>query len=744
MPTPGFAGKLARGLLVGFSLGTLAVAGEPVLVTSHGVELHVDPEGTRFGIRRDGYWVVEPHPEAGVLIDGQPADVVENRCSGTAPCELIVTDATGYRSTLEIREISRGHVWLALRAGKSSRLVVRVKGAWPGYGLGDHACVGRKTTDITGFDSEDFRSGGGLTRLVSNFTIYPRQGFAFVVLHPGPKIVKSTTGELSQGAVRATELSDIHFFLGDPREIYRGWLEVRNRRGYPVTIPDYTMFGVGWEAWGALGWRTSQQTVLAQIRKYLDAGYPLRWAVIGSGFWPRYDPKLQATTSFGMYDPELYPDPGGMIAQLHDWGLKVLHGLRISFIDGGPFTAEGVKRGFFLAERGRPILFRLPFPQSPCYLLDAQNPSAVDWYVDLTRRWVQFGVDGFKEDLFGYREYQLRDDKVDPVNWALKRMGLLLIQRNGYVASLGDLHRIEDFNYDQDQDRGPLNCLALAYSGLPLVYPDVVGGTFAEGLFDLSVTPKMKAYLMRNARWAALHPAMAVGKPPWEFRDAQVERVVLEAARLHDRLQPYFYSQAVRFAKEGFPWPLAPLPLHFPDDEAVYARENTEVRGYQWMIGDALLATPLYGNDYGEVTGRDVYLPRGTWVHYDTGRKFIGPVLLRNFPLPLEHSGLFVGGTGIVVEKSASGLVCRVYPITPKARTVFWHRDGYTRSEIQVRVTDWNRVSVVDLSAGELVSAGHRRGAVEFALTPGHHYMITSEVDSHARVAPAGSEAGGR
>lgn len=39
------------------------------------------------------------------------------------------------------------------------------------------------------------------------------------------------------------------------------------------------------------------------------------------------------------------------------------------------------------------------------------------------------------------------------------------------ISSNGDLHRINDFNYNQNQDRGPVNALAFAYSGFPLVYP---------------------------------------------------------------------------------------------------------------------------------------------------------------------------------------------------------------------------------------------------------------------------------
>ena len=60
--------------------------------------------------------------------------------------------------------------------------------------------------------------------------------------------------------------------------------------------------------------------------------------------------------------------------------------------------------------------------------------------------------------------------------------------------------------------------------------------------------------MMRNAQWASVHSSMGMGQGPWTFNDPQVEKVMLAAAKLHDRLQPYFYSQAIRFYLDGYPW----------------------------------------------------------------------------------------------------------------------------------------------------------------------------------------------
>ncbi len=303
------------------------------------------------------------------------------------------------------------------------------------------------------------------------------------------------------------------------------------------------------------------------------------------------------------------------------------------------------------------------------------------------------------------------------------REGLYVMGRNNYLGSPADLHRINDFNYDQNQDRGPVNSLALAYSGLPLVYPDIVGGTFGERHFDLKVTSRMRTYMMRNAQWAALHCSMSMGQGPWTFGDPKLEKVMLEAAQLHDRLQPYLYSQAVRFYLDGYPWTMTPLPVAFPDDPNVYGRENQKVRGYEWMIGDALLATPLYGNDYETAEARHIYLPAGEWMDYDSGTRYHGPQLLKDYPLPVGKTPLFVGGTGIIAEKRGGDVVARIYPLNAHAETFVIARDGVTRTAIRLNVADWKKLSV---AAGDArpVHGSWQRGAYEFAITPGETYEV--------------------
>ncbi len=193
---------------------------------------------------------------------------------------------------------------------------------------------------------------------------------------------------------------------------------------------------------------------------------------------------------------------------------------------------------------------------------------------------------------------------------------------------------------------------------------------------------------------------------------------------LHDRLQPYTYSYAIKAYETGFPYPMTPLPLAYPDDPGVYGLADTTRRSYQWLIGESLLATPLYGDDYTTATSRDVYLPEGTWVEYDNGEIHQGPTTLNDYPIPIGKTPLFVGGSGIVVEKINGELKGRLYPVTSNADMVFYDKDGENRSTISIANPDWENPAVVNQSTGERLSGSWSRHAYEFMFTPGNNYRV--------------------
>lgn len=266
--------------------------------------------------------------------------------------------------------------------------------------------------------------------MISNFAFYPKQEFAFLVWDPGVKVVRSTSEECLQGSRHVESEVRFSLFTGTPADIYRQFHQSRNQFGYPVLKPKYRILRSRLESWSSgLGHQLpdrgeqSEPVSVPRLSVAVDGGRLRLLAAQGAAN------RFHETTSFGLYDPNLYPDPRAFIAQFHAKGLKFFQ-IRTTFIVDGPHSEAGVRNGYFIEENGKPKVFQFDWPESPIYFLDWRKPQAVAWFADLARKWTAFGVDGFKEDVYGYQKYSLGDDKLDPVNAALIREGAYVMGRD--------------------------------------------------------------------------------------------------------------------------------------------------------------------------------------------------------------------------------------------------------------------------------------------------------------------------
>ena len=172
---------------------------------------------------------------------------------------------------------------------------------------------------------------------------------------------------------------------------------------------------------------------------------------------------------------------------------------------------------------------------------------------------------------------------------------------------------------------------------------------------------------------------------------------------------------------------MTPLTIAFPDDPNVYGRENASVRGYEWLIGDALLATPLYGNDYATATSRDIYLPAGEWMDFDTGKLYSGGQTLKNFDLPDGKTPLFVGGSGVTLEDRGGKLMLCVYPVATHASVEITLPSGGQPVHVSVdglaAGTPWSRITVQEVG-GPHVEAQKSGSVFEFTPQAGKSYRV--------------------
>lgn len=638
---------------------------------------------------------------------------------------------------------------------KSTKVTIDARTApmSPVYGLGDQGGYG-SSTNVFGISNSDFHDTDNAMRFESNFAVFPKQNFAEVLFEDGRKRVYINSNENTLGAANVDNVSRLYYFMGSMEQIYKDYKEARINEGYPDYKPKYEFFEVGYEAFGSLGWNTYQESVMNDLKSYLNKGYNLKWGVIGSGFWKgdRNKNDQGCTTSFGIwddtYDPlgrtdalpnPRYPDVEGLKQFFSSNDIKLMLGLRTNFkattADGGNynpsndgnFPLEGLKNGYFMKDAsGKASTFNVNFPKGKVYLLDNKNPEAVNWYTSLVDTW---GVDGFKEDtMLGDGSQLYNDAKTNETNGKLMESGYYMMVRNSAYSVPGDIIRLEDTQYGSDQDRPVINGLNYAASGAPNFYPDIVAGKYLPN----TLTADQKEYFVRNAMFAAVSPAMSMGLGPWKMNNTQYEAIVKKAADWHTKFAPYIYSAAVDSFNTGYPYTMTPLPIAFSSDSNTYNLANKTTKQYEWMLGPSMLVAPLYGNDYASATSRDIYLPAGKWIDFETGQVYYGPKVLDDFSLPKDKIPAFIGGKGVVVFQNSeeAKFYVKVYPIANNGSQYrYTYIDGNTTSTITNDNTGWNPSNMVirDVTANTNVEFSYesKTGSFKFQLTPGHDYKLT-------------------
>ncbi len=694
---------------------------------SESYRVDIDKESFAFSISTiEGKELAPAHSISGLTLDNDSIIAVDQ--IGDA---YKVTTYSGKEATVKVA-IDGGQIVFTVvphQAG-DSRISLRLGGMPVAHGLGDAGAFEKEFNLVKNKRSEyPIINNGGGHRWLSTFAIFPFNSMAGVFFDDGKKSVTLSPNEYAMNITRSGETT-FHYLLGDPKTIYAAYKNLRNAQGYEDVKPKYRLFELGWESWDALGWNTNQKTVQGILEKFHNNGYPIRWAVTGSGFWETGG----TTTSFGRWGAK-FPDPVGFKKWMNDNDIHWMIGLRTNLVpEGGPYypvtdkrdknlkvktflgndlSIEAREKGFLVKDHtGSPFKITSGiFPIVLCYLVDGNAPGAADWYQQQYARW---GVDGIKEDTMMDLD-SLTTIYNKPITQIANKGGLVMA-RNGMYTAPGTLLRINDTGVRETSRRIPNNYFQYAASGYPNVYSDVAG---VHNMHNLKSVDQN----IRHAWLLALTAGMSVGAYPEKWPEAKRE-LFKKTIDAHYTLVPYMYSAAVAGYHSGYPTTLTPMTIAFPQDTVVAG-----LPGYQWMIGESLLAVPLLKNQ--QEGKKNIYLPQGTWYDYQTGKEFQGPLWLKGYELPLHKTPLFVGGKGVVVERQPGQekLTARVYPTGSQQEIyTFTYPDGQTQSRIVRREnTDFDKAKVRDKTANEFVNYTIGGGFIQFPLTRGHDYEISHE-----------------
>jgi alpha-glucosidase len=242
----------------------------------------------------------------------------------------------------------------------------------------------------------------------------------------------------------------------------------------------------------------------------------------------------------------------------------------------------------------------------------------------------------------------------------------------------------------------------LGLSGVPFVGSDI--GGFAGA-------PSAELY----TRWlqtGVFYPFMRThttfGTPdqePWSYGTVH-EAINRRAIELRYQMLPHIYNVMHEASTTGLP-AMRPLVLEFPEDPATWAMDE------QFMFGRDLLVAPVVREGERQ---RDVYLPKGDWFDFWTGRRHEGgkPV---SVPVTIESTPVFVRGGAFVYrqpviqhtgEMPGQPLEVHVYPAASSEGTLYeddgetheYRNNGFMRRTFrQIRTADTS--ATIEVAAAE-------------------------------------------
>lgn len=421
----------------------------------------------------------------------------------------------------------------------------------------------------------------------------------------------------------------------------------------------------------------SQQEILAVAHKYRELHIPVD-NIVQDWFWWNV-----------MGDPVFnknYPDPKGMISDLHENHFHIMFSFWPFFYPGSPVYTDMDKRGYFI---DRTIV--AAYHPKGAALYDAFNPAARKYYWQLLDRGLfQIGADAWwldtDEPESEHRETNiLVTSKVALGNGAryanmyplmhtqgvyqgqrvasdqkrvfiLSRSAFAGAQRNSITAWSGDVES-NWLNFARQIPAG----LNFEMSGIPYWTTDI--GGFVTGNPD---DPAYRELFVRWFEYGAFCPIFRVHgtrttntNELWSY-GPDAETILTSFDRLRYRLMPYIYSLAWMTTNQGYT-PMRALVMDFRTD--VRAQNIPD----EFMYGPAFLVNPV--TEPG-ATSREVYLPKARWYDFWTGHATEGGVAI-DAPAPLDRIPLFIRAGSIVpmgpdiefsTQKPADPIELRVYP----------------------------------------------------------------------------------
>ena len=373
--------------------------------------------------------------------------------------------------------------------------------------------------------------------------------------------------------------------------------------GFPPMLPRYAL-GIWWYRDLIYSFEDTKKL----IQTFNKNNVPISVLLLGE-FWHKKDKNNYNLHKTGYtFNSELFNNPQEFTKYMHDRGVRV--GVNLDGTEG----ISNFENNYYA------MCTDLNFPNDkiiPFHVLDKNFITS--YFMRMINPLYELGIDFFWLDskdevvtrVLNY--YHFNDYKKFP-----ERRGMIFSRNGGKAAHLYPVHYSGETKVGWDMLKYlPYFNSTASNIGLSWWSHDV--GGFKSGIEDSEL-------YLRHAELATFSPIFRLSakrgvyykREPWRW-DVKTYTIVKNYCKLRQKLIPYLYTENYKYHKNCLPV-IQPLYYYYPElfDEPEYRNE--------YYFGTELLVSPITKpKDY--IMNRSiekVFLPKGLWYDFTTGKKFVG------------------------------------------------------------------------------------------------------------------------
>jgi alpha-D-xyloside xylohydrolase len=398
--------------------------------------------------------------------------------------------------------------------------------------------------------------------------------------------------------------ADIFIFLGEPKDILNEYTNITGK----APMPPLWSFGF----WMSRITYFSEAEGREVTKKLRDNKIPSDVLHFDTGWFEtdwRCDYQFSKTR---------FKDATKMMADFKSIGFRTSLWQLPYFVPKNTLFPEIIEKGLYVKDRKG----NLPYEDA---VLDFSNPATVKWYQEKIAGLLRQGVSVIKAD-FG--EAAPPDAVYYSGRSGFYEHNLYPLRYNKAVADITRQVNGENIIWARSAWAGSQR-YPVHWGGDPANTNTAMAATLRAGLsIGLSgfsfwasdiggfVKKKPEDIYRRWTPFGMLNShTRSHGAPPTEPWEYGVD--FMNAFRLADNmryeLMPYIYSQAKDCTERGLPM-LRALFVEYPGDPGSWNVDD------EYLFGKDMLVAPLFEN----VTKRNVYLPPGQWIDYQTAKIYSG------------------------------------------------------------------------------------------------------------------------